>query len=71
MLMSVKKALLIVSKFALTPSVVLTVSVNLDMSWMTLTEKRAKKVFIQQNVIKIIVEFEKSMCLFKIVSDEI
>lgn len=68
MLMSVKKASLIVSKFALTPSVVLTVSVNLDMSWMTLTEKRAKKVF---NVIKIIVEFEKSMCLFKIVSDEI
>lgn len=43
--MSVKKASLIVSKFALTPSVVLTVSVNLDMSWMTLTEKRAKKVF--------------------------
>lgn len=68
MLMSVKKASLIVSKFALTPSVVLTVSVNLDMSWMTLTEKRAKKVF---NVIKIIVEFEKSMCLFKIVSHEI
>lgn len=26
---------------------------------------------IQQNVIKIIVEFEKSMCLFKIVSNEI
>lgn len=45
MLMSVKKASLIVSKFALTPSVVLTVSVNLDMSWMTLTEKRVKKVF--------------------------
>lgn len=46
MLMSVKKALLIVNRIALTPSVALIVNVNLDMLWMTMTEKHAKRFSI-------------------------
>lgn len=41
MLTNAKEASMIVSRFALTPSVVSIVNVNLDILWMTLTEKHA------------------------------